>query len=99
MMRGRYVTGTSGRRPNEIRDMMRIDHDIRITYWKAWFSRELAMDTSKGSVVKSYQLLPSYLQQLVMANPGSIVELQTEYHEGVGQRFKYLFCAMGESIK
>lgn len=61
MMRSKYLGTGNGPRPNDIRDMMRSDHNVRISYWKAWRSREVAMDYVKGSSGQSYTRLPSYL--------------------------------------
>ncbi|RID77823.1 hypothetical protein BRARA_A00703 [Brassica rapa] len=93
-------TGTGvGPRPGEIRQVMRGDHAVNISYWKAWRSREAAVEFAKGSCGASYQSLPNYLQRLIEANPGTLAHLDTEYVEGVGRRFKYMFIAMGASVK
>lgn len=78
--------------------MMRGDHDVSISYWKAWKSRDLAVDNSHGNCNASYILLPSYLNSLVLANPGSLANLHTEPTPQGGQRFKYMFLALGASI-
>lgn len=93
MMRSRYVGKESGPCPGELRKMMRSEHGVRFSYWKAWRSREIAMNYAKCSSLSSYTLLPSYLHQVVIANPHSIVAVETVYHEARGQRFKDLFCA------
>ncbi|CAG7871133.1 unnamed protein product, partial [Brassica rapa] len=64
------------------------DHNIRISYWKAWRSREFALQYAKGSFNTSYKLLPEYLQKLVVANPGTIAEIHTVHDANVGHRFK-----------
>ncbi|XP_024014903.1 uncharacterized protein LOC112088840 [Eutrema salsugineum] len=56
------------------------------------------MDNANGTCGSSYKLLPSYLQHVVIANPGTIISLETEIEEGVGQRFKYLFYAVGACV-
>ncbi|XP_024010222.1 uncharacterized protein LOC112085257 [Eutrema salsugineum] len=73
MMRAKYASRAVGPRPNELREMMRDDHDIPISYCKAWRSRELARE-------------------------GSVVSLETDFEVDVGQRFKYLFFALGASL-
>lgn len=55
-------------RPNEIIQTMQGDHDVHISYWKAWRSREVALDYAKGSCGASYNLLPAYVEKLVVAN-------------------------------
>ncbi|CAN6970428.1 unnamed protein product, partial [Brassica rapa subsp. trilocularis] len=99
MMRGKFAGRGGGPRPNEIREAMQGDHEVHISYWKAWRSREVALDYAKGSCGASYNLLPAYLEKLVHANPGSIADIHTEYAEGIGHRFKYMFLAMSASIE
>lgn len=75
------------------------NHDVNISYWKAWRSRDVTIDKVKGTTKSSYSQLPDYLQRLVATNPGTITELYTEKMEGGGQRLKYVFVAFGVSIK
>lgn len=89
----------AGPRPGDIRQVMRGDHAVNISYRKAWRSRELAVDIAKGSCGASYKSLPNYLQRLVEANPGTITQLYTEYVEELGYRFKYMFVALGACVK
>lgn len=98
MMKARFAGNGGGPRPNDIRQAMEGDHDVHISYWKAWRSREIALDQSKGSCGASYNLLPRYLDKLVFSNPGSITDVHTEYAEGFGTRFKYMFMALSASI-
>lgn len=99
-MRSRYVGNGGGPpKPNEIMQVMLGDHDVKISYWKAWRSREIALDNSQGSSAASYNLLPNYLRQLVLANPGTISHLETNFKTGFGHRFKYLFLALGASVR
>lgn len=98
IIKTRFAGQGSGPRPNEIIQLMLGDHDVRISYWKAWRSREVALDYAKGSCATSYTMLPDYLQRLVLANPGTLAEIHTIYDAGVGHRFKYMFLALGASI-
>lgn len=43
--------------------------------------------------------MPAYLEKLVVANPGTITEIHTEYTEGVGHKFKYMFLALAACIE
>ena len=97
-MRSRYLGNGAAPRPNEIMQVMLGDHDVNISYWKAWRAREVALDNAKGSSGASYNLLPDYLQRLVASNPGTLSQMETELEEGVGERFKYMFLAMGASV-
>lgn len=94
VMRPRYVGNGGAPRSNEIMQVMLGDHDVKISYWKAWRSREIALDYAKGSSGASYKLLPDYLHRLVVANPGTISEMETHFEAGVGHRFKYLFLLL-----
>lgn len=78
--------------------MMCGDHDVDISYWKVWRSRDVAIDKVKGTSQSSYSQLPDYLHRLRATNPGTITELLTETVEGGGTRFKYMFVAFGASI-
>ena len=48
----------------------------------------------RGSVEDGYERLPSYLEQLSLANPGSITNIELDSES----RFKYLFLSFGASI-
>lgn len=99
MMRKRYGTGGgSGPRPGAFQEIVRVDHDIPITYRKAWKAREVAIDQGAGNAENAYLTLPSYMEALATENPGSIVSMETTPAPYGGQRFKYLFFAFGASI-
>lgn len=99
LMRSKFGSACGGPKPREIRQMMRGDHGVSISYWKAWRSRDVAIDKDKGTTRSSYNQLPDYLHKLVQANPGTITKLFTETDEGGIQRFKYMFVALGASIE
>ncbi|KAL0730653.1 hypothetical protein Bca4012_026746 [Brassica carinata] len=99
MMRNRYGTGGgSNPRPGDLREIMRVDHSIPITYWKAWKAREAAIDQGAGNAENAYLTLPSYLQALANENPSTIVGLETTSGPDGGHRFNYMFLAFGASI-
>lgn len=98
MIKSRFSGNARGPRPNEIIEVMLSDHNVRISYWKAWRSREVALEYARGSCGASYELLPDYLHKLVVANPGTIAEVHTVYDATVGHRFKYMFLALGACI-
>ncbi|KAL0716908.1 hypothetical protein Bca4012_066230 [Brassica carinata] len=99
IMKARFTGRGGGPRPNDIMQAMQGDHGVHISYWKAWRSREIALANAKGSCGASYNLLPAYLEKLVHANPGTVTDVHTEYTEGVGHRFKYMFMALAASIE
>lgn len=98
LMRSTFGGACNGPRPREIRQMMRGDHDVNISYWKTWRSRDVAIEKVKGTTTSSYHQLPDYLKRLVNANLGTITSLFTE-RDGVAERFKYMFVAFGASVQ
>ncbi|KAL0713269.1 hypothetical protein Bca4012_020247 [Brassica carinata] len=98
LMKARFNGSGSGPKPGEIRQVMQGDHDVRISYWKAWRSRETALEYAKGNSRGSYNLLPDYLRKLTEANPGTLAEIETEYNDRIRNRFKYMFLSMSASI-
>ena len=99
LLKIKFTGNGIGPKPREIRMMMRGDHDVSVSYWKAWKSRDLGVDNSHGMSTASYVKLPAHLNSLVLANPGSVSNLHTEPTEGGGQQFKYMFLAFGASIE
>lgn len=99
MMRKKYGTGGgSGPRPGDLREIMRVDHNIPITYLKAWKAREAAIDQGAGNADNAYLTSPSYLEALANENPGTIVGVETVPGPDGGHRFKYISLAFGASI-
>lgn len=99
MVRNKFGSGGTGPRPGALREFMRTDHHVPISYWKAWKSRELAKERGLGNTADSYRMLPAYLSQLAVANPGSVVAIETAPSEEDLKRFKYLFLSFGASAK
>ncbi|KAL0733718.1 hypothetical protein Bca4012_009928 [Brassica carinata] len=99
LLKNKFGASGSGTKPREIRHMMRGDLNVNISCWKAWRSRDVAIDNIKESEVTAYAKLPDYLNKLVTSNPGTLVELFAEPHQNGGHRFKYLFVALDASIK
>lgn len=58
----------------------------------------MALEYAKGSFGTAYRMLPQYLENLVVANPGTVAEMHTSYDDAVGHKFKYMFLALGASI-
>ncbi|XP_013726896.2 uncharacterized protein LOC106430665 [Brassica napus] len=98
MMKARFNGSGGGPKPGEIRQVMQGDHDVCISYWKAWRSREIDLEYAKGNSRGSYSLLPDYLRKLAEANLGTLAEIESEYKDNIGNKFKYMFLAMGASI-
>jgi zinc finger SWIM domain-containing protein 3 len=62
--------------PHNIINEIQRTHRIQISYDVAWAARELARTMIDGTHEESYASMPLYCQQLVEANPGSIISLE-----------------------
>ncbi|KAL0716320.1 hypothetical protein Bca4012_065642 [Brassica carinata] len=72
IMRQHYGGGSgTGPRPGALKELMRTDHRVPITYWKAWNSRDSAIDQGSGSSESAYLSLTSYLEQVATEKPAS----------------------------
>ncbi|VFQ78997.1 unnamed protein product [Cuscuta campestris] len=65
--------------PNSILSDMRREHGIAMSYKKAWFAKEKALEICFGTVQDSYASLPSMCFMLKKANPGSMIKLTTTH--------------------
>ncbi|XP_047340744.1 uncharacterized protein LOC124944521 [Impatiens glandulifera] len=81
--------------PKKIIEDMQTSYGIKMTYNKAWRSREKALMAVRGTVEDSYSKLPSYLYMLELNNPGTITDIHTDE---LGH-FKYMFMSLGVSIR
>lgn len=98
IMQSKFVGIKKGPSRGGIRKVMLDDYHVNVSYWKAWRSREIAMDSALGSMAGSYALLPTYLALLQNANPGTQCFLEHEEDPTGGTRFKSCFVAYGASI-
>src|SRR5436190_22182624 len=57
--------------PKDIIINKKYDLDIKITYSKAWRTKELAVKLNNGSHEESYTMLPTYCEDIKNMNPGS----------------------------
>lgn len=74
------------------------DHHIRLSYWKAWRTKELAVESAQGTKESSYRLLHVYLHVLQLANHHTIFYLETEKDKDCDDIFKYVFLALGACV-
>jgi len=100
LMGTKYIGVGRGPRPNELRRMLRQEFNLNVSYWKAWRTREIAMDNAMGSAMGSYALNQPYFKLLLETNPNSLVAMETEKDASGVERFKYLFftlhaCVLG----
>uniref|UniRef100_A0A1J3IHA9 Transposase MuDR plant domain-containing protein n=1 Tax=Noccaea caerulescens TaxID=107243 RepID=A0A1J3IHA9_NOCCA len=98
IMRARYAgPGRSPSTVGVIRAMLQ-EHNVNVSYWKAWRARELAMESANGSASGSYALLPAYLHLLKTSNPGTVTSIETTTDSAGRKRFKFCFLAIGGSV-
>lgn len=98
-MQSSFVGIKKGPNPTFIVKFLLDDYHVNVSYWKAWRSREVAMEKSLGSMAASYALLSAYLGLLQAASPGTICAIENEKDPNGGMRFKYCFVAYGASIQ
>ncbi|KAJ4878505.1 hypothetical protein Rs2_43523 [Raphanus sativus] len=81
--------------PQHITDAMKNMFGMTLDYTTSYRALLYAQKLVRGSAEEGYSRLPSYLEQISIANPDSItaIELDSE------KRFKYLFLSFGASIK
>ena len=73
---------------------MNRQHEINISYEKAWRAREFALESIRGSPEESYNLLPLWCHMLEAKNSGSMTHIETDSQN----YFLYFFMALGQSI-
>ena len=94
-VKGKYMDHHHDHMPKKIMEDMQRSYGIKMSYNKAWRSREKALMAVRGTVEDSYGRLPSYLYKLEMKNPGTITDIQTDE---IGH-FRYMFMSLGVSIR
>ncbi|KAL8520399.1 hypothetical protein ACS0TY_011066 [Phlomoides rotata] len=85
---------STSKTPKEIMQDLKSNYGVSIRYNQAVRSRQRANVYIYGNSEQSFNLLPSYLHQLKVANPQSHVRLHTDHEH----RFKYVFYALRVSI-
>ncbi|KAA0049743.1 protein FAR-RED ELONGATED HYPOCOTYL 3-like [Cucumis melo var. makuwa] len=70
------------------------EHDLSISYQKAWLAREAVLDDILGSSENFFKMLPRFAYILELNNPGSVVE----YKVDADGRFLYFFMTLSASI-
>ncbi|XP_022154925.1 uncharacterized protein LOC111022071 [Momordica charantia] len=78
-----------------IKEDVRKEYGVNISYDKAHRARELAYTIVRGRPKDSYMHLHAYGEAIKIENPGTIFHLETEG----SLNFKYLFMALGASIR
>ncbi|KAG7552562.1 Zinc finger PMZ-type [Arabidopsis thaliana x Arabidopsis arenosa] len=99
VVKSRYSSTQGGPRAVDLPQLLLNDLNVRISYATAWRAKEVAVENVRGDDIKSYRFLPTYLYLLKAANPGTITHLHSTPEADGKQRFKYVFVALGASIK
>ncbi|XP_057790698.1 protein FAR1-RELATED SEQUENCE 5-like [Salvia miltiorrhiza] len=81
-------------RPKEMLAQLQRQFGIQVDYKTALMGRNYAVSMIYGDTDRSFQQLPSYLFMVQQANPGTVVELQTDS----SNCFQYVFMALSASI-
>ncbi|XP_062100828.1 uncharacterized protein LOC133806755 [Humulus lupulus] len=84
-----YQTGLNAYMANKIREDIKNDYGIELSYGKAWRCREKALSYVRGTLEESYQKLPSYLFMLQQKNPETLTYFVTKEY-----RFKYCIFSL-----
>uniref|UniRef100_A0A0E0LY94 MULE transposase domain-containing protein n=1 Tax=Oryza punctata TaxID=4537 RepID=A0A0E0LY94_ORYPU len=66
----------------DLQDELKKTYKIDVPYDRIFRGKERALDMINGKWDDSYDLLPTYRDELLRSVPGSIVELDTEEHNG-----------------
>ncbi|XP_019234241.1 PREDICTED: uncharacterized protein LOC109214749 [Nicotiana attenuata] len=80
--------------PKDIQTDMLSEHEVNLSYMKAWRAKEKALQFLRGNPADSYSKLPKYFYILEETYPGSVVKLKKTADEC----FLYAFVALCTSI-
>lgn len=83
--------------PKELQEKINKKYKMDVPYFRVFRAKEKAMDMIYGKWDESYDILPTYKEALLKAIPGSIVELDTEEHNG-DVCFRRFFVALKPCI-
>lgn len=68
--------------PKELQVELKKKHEMEIPYGRVFRGKEKALDMIFGKWDDSYDILPTYRAELLISMPCSVVELDTEEHNG-----------------
>ncbi|XP_062186670.1 uncharacterized protein LOC133890252 [Phragmites australis] len=83
--------------PKELQDELKKKYKMDVPYDRVYRGKERALDMINGKWDDSYDLLPTYRAELLKSVPDSIIELDTEEHNG-DVCFKRFFVALRPCI-
>lgn len=82
-------------KPKDILHDIRDQHGVAVSYMQAWRGKERSMAALHGTYEEGFKLLPSYCEQIMKTNPGSIASVVAIGQENSFQR---LFISYGAAI-
>lgn len=82
-------------KPKEILQDIRDQHGVAVSYMQAWRGKERSMAAVHGTLEDGYRFLPSYCEQIVKTNPGSVAVYKGS---GPENSFQRLFVSFRASI-
>ncbi|XP_062100656.1 uncharacterized protein LOC133806582 [Humulus lupulus] len=74
---------------NNVREYIKKDYGIELSYGKAWRCRQKALSFARGTLEVSCHKLPLYLFMLQHKNPGTLIDFVSKE-----ERFKYCFFSL-----
>ena len=83
--------------PTDLQRKLKNKYALKVPYSKVFRGKEKALEMIFGKCDDSYDLLPTYRAELLKSAPGSIVELDTENHQG-DVCFRRFFVALKPCI-
>ena len=83
--------------PTELQGKLKNKYALEVPYSKVFRGKKKALEMIFGKWDDSYDLLPTYRAELLKSAPGSIVELDTENHQG-DVCFRRFFVALKPCI-
>ncbi|KAK2633876.1 hypothetical protein Ddye_028668 [Dipteronia dyeriana] len=82
-------------RPKDLMTDMRDNHCIKLSYDKAYRSKDCTFHNVFSDPSESFKMLPTYFHMLEKCNPGTKTKIETDRKN----RFKYGFMALGACIE
>ncbi|XP_071727069.1 uncharacterized protein [Rutidosis leptorrhynchoides] len=82
-------------RPDDTRNDMSARFKISLSYHQAWKAKCYAIEMLRGSMEESFRILPLYLYNLKLCNPGSVTNIRTDKEN----RFVMSYMSIGAAIR
>jgi hypothetical protein len=77
-----WLKEKSTKEPKELQADLKKRYSMEVPYDKVFTGKEKVLDMILGKWEDSYDLVPTYRAELLKSLPGSIVEYDTEKHQG-----------------